>query len=1161
MNKKSLPLNIFNFNFNETALIEASAGTGKTLTIVILYLRAILQLTKNENIKKQISIQNILIVTFTNVAKEEIKNRIKEYISHLKIAFKKKTTTIDILKPFLHEIKTIKHAIKLLETAENNIDTLSIYTIHGFCKMILSNHCINSNLNTQPISIEDENFLYLKATTIFWNQICNILPYHISKLIFQHWSTSEKLFKDIFSLLKIPLEIVHTNIPKNHNIKKYHYNLILKISNFKRRWLKNFHKINLYLNTIKINRRIYHHKNITRWINNINAWAQKETIDYLYPKELHYFNFIEKYLTKNIFNIPHIFKIIKHFLKKKFCIKEIIILKALHVIPKIIQKEKSIFHCHEFNDLTTWLNNTLKNKKIIKEIQIKYPIAFIDEFQDTDLQQYEIFKKIYNNNKKCSLILVGDPKQAIYNFRGADIFTYFKAKSEIMFHYHLNKNFRASKHMNDSINRLFSKTNKPFIFSQITFQPTISHKKKMQWFINGKLQSSLNFIIEPIKNINNNNWVATQCANYMQKWIQFSKKKTSIIKLDHTIRPTNNSDIVVLVRNKYEGELIQDVLNKKNIKAIYISNKKSIYHTKEAYELFLILISIIDLNNEQALNNTFLTNFITKTTMDIKKIHKCYIYRSQYKKKLSNLMFIWCKYGIYELVNQLIENYKNNTINSLLNEHQSIINNLRHLGDLLQIQEIHQDNKYNFVQWIKNKINDKNRIIPQTEYIKHNTNKDYIKIINIHSSKGLEFPIVVIPFVMNYIQYKYLIFHNKNHKLSLDLTYNSYNIKQSIKERLSEEIRLLYVAITRSTIHCSIGIQTSNIQTNQKNNLNNVYNNTIAYLLGSKKKSNKEEFIKTLSDWNQTTNKETSIKNRFIIYTEKTYSQNNYYVNIEKKLNLGIPYSTTSFTRIQSEIINTKINDKNIPILFYKKIKNTFNNVQYNPHNFIKGSTSGILLHEILKKTNFEKNIQEDMLLNILKLYHINKKYLPMLSNWVFKILNTPLNKDKFSLSQLKPKQYIKELEFILPIKNILKSRVFSNISIKLDNISKLLPQLNFKNKKGFITGFIDLIFEWNQKYYILDYKSNWLGINNQNYTIENINKIIMDYRYDIQYQIYSIALHRYLKNKINNYTYSKHFGGVFYFFIRAADELDKNNGVFYKYNSKKLIHTLNNII
>ncbi|MFI4846999.1 MAG: hypothetical protein ACH6QO_01185 [Candidatus Makana argininalis] len=180
---------------------------------------------------------------------------------------------------------------------------------------------------------------------------------------------------------------------------------------------------------------------------------------------------------------------------------------------------------------------------------------------------------------------------------------------------------------------------------------------------------------------------------------------------------------------------------------------------------------------------------------------------------------------------------------------------------------------------------------------------------------------------------------------------------------------------------------------------------------------------------------------------------------------------------------------------------------------------------------------------------------------WINNIISYPLNNKKLSLNKIKSEDRCNEFSFYIPINDFFFTNELVNICKKYDPVTYKCININFPKIKGILKGFIDLVFRWNKKYYILDYKSNWLGKNEKYYNISNIEKSIIQNRYDLQYQIYTLAIHRFLKQKLYKYDYKKDFGGVYYIFLRGIDNLNKNNAIFYCKPNFKLINYIDNLL
>ena len=167
-----------------------------------------------------------------------------------------------------------------------------------------------------------------------------------------------------------------------------------------------------------------------------------------------------------------------------------------------------------------------------------------------------------------------------------------------------------------------------------------------------------------------------------------------------------------------------------------------------------------------------------------------------------------------------------------------------------------------------------------------------------------------------------------------------------------------------------------------------------------------------------------------------------------------------------------------------------------------------------------------------------------------------------FSLAQVGLPQRLNELEFFYPIDQISPeglSTIFKTHGI--DHVGTTFAQrmesLNFNLREGFMQGFVDLIFEQGGKYYLLDWKTNWLGENKEAYTSAAITESMIDACYILQYHIYTLAVHLWLASKLSQYRYETHFGGVIYAYVRGMDPARPDSGVYFDRPSASLIHAL----
>ncbi|QCI19469.1 exodeoxyribonuclease V subunit beta [Buchnera aphidicola] len=1169
MNKN---LDIFNISLPGQHLVEASAGTGKTSTIVFLYLRLLLGLKDTTLQKLQLNIQNILIITFTNSAKKELKNRIQKTMFELKLAFKKNYTTHPIFLSFMNKIKNINKAIQILTFSLNNLDKIAIYTVHSYYKYVLDIYKFSCGIIFKNKFVTDVFNLRLNATIFFWQHYCYKLPKDISKIIFTYWKEPTALFKHINPWLNINFgKIIKSKIYKKSLIEQ-HEILINHIVDFKNYWTKENRNILKIYKSLSLNNVNYNLKKLSKQFSVITTWSSASTNDYYIPKELLNFklNTYFIYVDKKNNQVNNFLKNVNNFLKIKFSLKNIFLFYAIKNIKIFIQKIKKENFQLEFNELEILIKKKiLTNQNVTAALQKAYPIAFIDEFQDINYQQYSIFSKIYTQKKCSSLILIGDPKQAIYSFQGSNIFSYLKIKSKIKNIHTLKNNWRSSKNMIKSINIIFSKNTIPFLFQDISFfKSSIPNKINFQtcnmsFKIHGVTQSALKIFFVSKKLISLKKYKkssADKCAANINYWLQKGKEKKAELYFNGTHQFFDIEHITIIVRNKYESEIIQKSLSELNIESTYFSEQKTIFSSLEAKNLFYIMRSILDLSNKKYLNQVIMTNIFFKNFFDIYCLKNNKIIFYDFLKKMYLYKKYWKKFGISFFIKKIVFNEISNVKFILSQEKDYSILNYLQLAEILEKKSDYFKSNNLLLSWLKKKVlYEKNECNSQYVQIPHS--KNCIKIISIHQSKGLEFPIVWIPFGISSVKNNLCMFYNKKtNYFNLDIEKKTKNVILSKKEMLSEDLRLLYVALTRSILHCSISVAPVY---KKKFNTKSLYETGLGYLLRDKSYINSNNLFKTF--------KLVHIKNvinvtnyiRCFSNVENKEKKNIYLSTIDKfnrkKLN---SWNMFSYSNIIKNFVHKSTNVSQYLIIRYKKIEENITEKILNSHTFPKGKKIGKFIHLLLKNHNFLYLFDEIWIQKQMCKINLEKKWTSPLTRWMNNVINTFFLNQEFKLFKLNPTFLKKEFEFHIPILNKIHKLDLFNI-LNNSNCYEKTMYNQFSNRiHGLLHGFIDLIVMHKKKFYILEYKSDWLGINNSYYSSKALQSIIKKNHYHIQYQLYTLAIHRYLKLRIRKYNYSTHFGGVIYIFLRAIDnrKKNKNNGIFHVIPNFSLINKLDQL-
>ncbi|VFP86189.1 exodeoxyribonuclease V subunit beta [Candidatus Erwinia haradaeae] len=1148
-------------------IIEASAGTGKTFTIGLIYLRLLLGLGGKSDFIRRLSVEEILVVTFTEASAAELRIRIRNNIHELRIACIRGKTSNPIFKQLISQIINLSQAILYLSIAERHMHVAAIFTIHGFCQRILYMHPIESGVLFKQELLIDETPLQRQAIFDFWRRYCYPLPNQIARIVQKLWAGPEQLLKTLLPWLYREEIFLKTTNTTYKNIEQQHTKIIERIKNIKKSWL-NAQNIQELIEKSNIDRRSYNRKNLPYWLDNITKWAKTETVDYFVIKYL--INFSQSALLNKSTNgePPHhpIFREIESFLLHPLSLYDCVIALALQQVRYSIKQEKSLRAKIGFHDLLTLLNSSLHapNGKILaKTIQKNYPVALIDEFQDTDIQQYHIFHAIYHDTSYSALLLIGDPKQAIYAFRGADVFTYMRARSDIVERYTLETNWRSSKNMVNAVNLLFLNHYNPFVFQEIPFiaiqSATPNHH--LHFTVNEKIQPALKFYLQPgnIVNISDyQEFMAQECAAEISHWLHQSKNGKAFFGYMNNQKQVKASDITILVRRRSEAEIVKKALHALNISSVYLSNQDSIFSTLEAQEMLYLLQAILKPEKKFILRSSLSTKFLGIDTVTVYSIQSQEIAWNSLVNRFIDYQKCWKKYGILSMIRKLMlqEKITENILSPL--HVKRCLTNLIHLGEVLQEASFGCANEQILINWLTKNIQQPNTCKPDHR-IRLESDHNLVQIITIHKSKGLQYPLVWIPFAATFREAKNAIFYdNKTFTTVLDLEQNTKNMILADQERLSEDLRLLYVALTRSIFHCSVGIAPLSIGFRKKTGKSHVHRSALGYLI----QKGQAMHARGLESALQVLNGE------IITFTMALGQKGQQWQDIDRnamdiqKINIQkLPYplkehwTITSYSDLLKKHNTTNTSNINsidrlspksfgIHLAVNQSSSRIVKNTQYTQHTFPRGAKSGIFLHRLLSSLDFSLPLSITWLEKQIIYHGFSQEWVPVIHEWIQNILHTTLNATGANLYNIPIKDKQVELKFSLPFSQSLTEEKLNKI-MKKDPLSASLPPLKFDKIQGMLEGSIDLVFLWKNKYYLLDYKSHWFGESRNYYTQDRIIQAIREHRYDLQYQLYTLALHRYLRHRLIDYNYQKHFGGVIYLFLRGVNHLENHNTIY----------------
>lgn len=1177
--------------------LEASAGTGKTFALAGIFLRLL--------VEEKIPASDILVVTFTEAATAELRDRIRRRLAEALLALEGKPTDDALLLELVARTQSRREAaINSLRNALEIFDLISISTIHGFCQRTLQDSAFESGslFNVELIADQD-NLIREIAADYFSRQNYTDDALRVSVALRQN------LTPDVFTALlkrfltypelKLlpaaparPLEILAAELKLTFlkcgaewkEIADKHVDLASYFIGGKK-WANGDHNksevIQTHMETLgagfatdKLSTELWEAIQFFCLSVIRNAVGVKKELPLPYPP---LFDCCE-----NLFARASEFALAQRldFLRT-----------ALETLSKRKQEAKQQSYDDLISRLATALDGSSGNA-LANSVRKKFRAALIDESQDTDPLQWKIFRTIFADSAAHSLYLIGDPKQAIYGFRGADVNTYLAtASTPDCKEYSLDTNWRSESALVNAVNTIFESAGKTsaFVEEQISFEPVKSAKRAdaqpivfppdsnrpppfqvWSWSAeNGSPSSKSTQKLLPAA-------VAAEISRLLREEVCIGKQRL------------NPRDIAVLVESHRQAGWVKNALHELQIPSVEQA-MASVFESDEARELQWILTAILNPVREAGVKCALTTDTLG---WDGNRVAQLVADEFSWQERLQEFAGYhgsWERDGFYFMFSQLLRQEK--VVENLLcfPDAERRITNVLHLAELLEAASRAEHlGAAQLVQWLEKRRASDEAAADEFQ-LRLESDEDAVQIVTIHRAKGLEYPVVFCPFVTRDAKISQIkverkpimdvvLFHDPATKdLTWDLNSASPHTPQARKEQLAESVRLLYVALTRARHRCYV---VSAPSTKKKST-------ALAWLLNDRsgKISDPIEFL------DATTANPADWKNRWLALAEKSPASiavaN---VPLEdgelwlpeksdlKKLTAKFcereikpSWFLSSFTQLSQQVLSPHETAVAPDLPDYDTTtvepKSDAREEQIATGIFAlpAGTRTGDCLHKLLEQFDFTSDDKASAMVLVKQQLGAFGLDEPQNVEAVTKMLewlrHTPLNFEdpNFTLARINPAQRLSEMEFYFPTGQLEAEKLLQMIRDKNNTLAArraTLPRV-----EGFLKGFIDLIFEFEGRFYIVDWKSSSLGNSVEDYNAAAMRHEITERGYDLQYHIYTVALDKYLRARLANYDYEKHFGGVRYIFLRGLAPGKPELGIFCDRPSAEKIAGLSSLL
>ncbi|WP_280549916.1 UvrD-helicase domain-containing protein [Halomonas sp. 11-S5] len=1279
-------------------LIEASAGTGKTFTIALLYVRLVLgprDEADAESFPRALTPPEILVVTFTNAATRELRDRIRARLVEAADAFQSGTdphfAEMGVCPPFdpllalrdSYPRERWPACARRLQLAAEWMDEAAVSTIHAWCHRMLREHAFESgSLFSLEMNL-DQSELELEVARDYWRSFYYALDAEALAVVTHYWETPDALAEDV-RRLQGDADLLPDAPPPASALAAMQGEREQVLGELKAPWpawvdeLARLFDEGQQAKAFNGSKMRKDHR--SNWLDKLREWA---TTDMDWPDldrkaaawhRLTPAGIAEIWKTGEPLDHPalHALAELPTRLEALPDAHADLLAHAVHWMSE--RRERMQQRRAELgpDDLLERLDRAFEGpagKALAAHVRRQFPVALVDEFQDTDPVQYRLFDHVYrlaqapDPGEPSAVLLIGDPKQAIYAFRGADIHTYLQARRDTAGrHVTLGTNFRSATAMVEAVNRVFRFAEShpagrgAFLFrsaegdNPVPFFPVAAKGRKDSLTRDGEPLPAMTLWHLPAESDDADDGMskgayfkamAARCASHMAELLREGQAgRTGFSEPDEPFRALKPSDLAVLVNNANEARAIRGALLERGIKSVYLSDKEGVFETPAALELEVWLAACAEPDSERRLHAALAMPSLGMGLHDLDALQHDELAWEERVLQFRAYHRQWQRQGVLPMLHRLLADFAvptrllarrdesasgmqhkahgaqearhNEGLGELSSTAQRsdapaqpFIHGERHLTDLLHLGELLQqasaelDGEHALLRHLSEA-----RAQPPAQADTHRlhleSDADLVQVITIHKSKGLEYPLVFLPFICAFREKKAsdlpLTWHDEAGRRHLSLEADETVLARADDERLGEDLRKLYVALTRARHATWLGIAP----------LKGLERSAIGQVLTAGAPLSPDGLLDALfplakgAEETELTVEPAPEPDDLMVpikahdealreaLTPTRRAREHWWIASYSALRLGVerigegeepPETALSMEEPETALLTPLLREE--PETALEATAREMRDEPQDPaqpvqqasggslHRFPRGPAAGTFLHGLLEWAGHEGFARlaadperlDDTLARRANLRGWRER-IPALQAWLRGLLTSELPVPSapdgpvapLHLDRLESAHYQVELEFWFAAHQVDTARLDALVSAHtLGGAAR--PALEHDRLNGMLKGFIDLVVEHEGRFYVLDWKSNHLGRDDAAYSEAAMVDAVREKRYDLQYCLYLLALHRLLKSRLPDYDIDRHLGGALYVFLRGQHA--PSRGVHRERPPRQLIEAL----
>ncbi|HEY9104470.1 exodeoxyribonuclease V subunit beta [Chitinimonas sp.] len=1151
-------------------LIEASAGTGKTWTIAALYARLVLE--------KRLKPEDILVVTYTKAATAELRGRIRTRVAQLADAFERGESQ----DPFDAELlaatppEQVFEAARHLRAAVSGFDAAAVYTIHGFCQRALGEHALLAGLELEREFLADEAELLQKVADAAWKaELASASPAWLGWLLANRQSPDVWLAALRGYLAQPGLEVATPADPHTEMLEARYRE---RLDALRQRWAREGEAALSWLwaqseagNLKGSHRKDWLAGSVAFWQDWLQSPAPPALVEdekspgqaegkvrRLYGREL-------SAALKAPQPVPEVYALLEPLVEAALPLQQAYAARLARTLGQLVPelagdlaRLKASRAVMSFHDLLVELDAALAGEHgaaLVQALRRRYQAALIDEFQDTDPLQFRIFSQLFGDGSQPAF-LVGDPKQAIYAFRGAELHAYLAAREQVApaRRYSLATNRRSTPELVAAVGQLFGQAERPFLLDGLSYPPVGALDDKPRLYLDGQPQPALGW-----------QWLGEEALGKTaarQAAVALAARQIALLlspgrarlQGGTTDRPLAAGDIAVLAGSHAELMAMQQALAAEGVASVRIS-RESVFQTEEAHDLLQVLTALIE-PSERAVRAAMAT---TCMGLDAAQLHGRLADETAWEATLADFRhwqtLLLQRGAMAALEAWLIDSGAAERMAGW-QDGERRLTNLLHLFELLELARRERAGLAPLLGWYRQALSEAAGE-SEERLMRLESDASRVRLVTIHAAKGLEYPVVFCPFLWDgqlFRQSEQWALCYEDGRTVLDLGSPRFEARRALArtEKLAEKLRLLYVALTRPCSACYLAW----------GEVKDMQSAALAWLLagGTERVRAASDLHAELADliaaapagsmaWQAPPSAAQAAVQPAPAAREPKLAK------LPRRLSWR--WRMSSFSALVAGVhAEAPDHDASVsaPLSAYEPL-------QPGPYDsFPSGARAGVCLHALFENWEFtsrDRAALEALASRQLAAHGFDTAWAGMAADMVEQTVQAPLTASGAALVDVPAQHRLVELEFTYRLQPFAWRQLAALLADPAHGLPGVFAEaasgLHAEVAAGYLKGYIDLSCQIDGRHYVVDWKSNRLA----SYTPDTLLATMSEAHYYLQALVYCVALHRYLAWRKPGYDYERDFGGAIYLFLRGMPA----NGIWSYRPPRALLQGLENLL